>query len=204
MTGQDREDLTEFLESLRGDIPRSGAASTNETRFSCRPFCFWPHAAARNAAGPETTGPVYFKVDARHRRHGYRDHQIHRKKARAQACRYEQRSRLSVKAHQGSVYDESEVVNPNGALANVFIYVKTGLEGKTFEPPSMPVAIDQKGCLFHPRVMGIQVGQTLSVINSDPVTHNIHPMAEINREWNHSQGEGDAAAGAQIHQSRKF
>jgi hypothetical protein len=35
------------------------------------------------------------------------------------------------------------------------------------------------------------VGQRLSVINSDPVTHNIHPMAEINREWNHSQGAGD-------------
>jgi hypothetical protein len=31
----------------------------------------------------------------------------------------------------------------------------------------------------------------LQVINSDPVTHNIHPMAEINREWNHSQGAGD-------------
>ncbi len=36
--------------------------------------------------------------------------------------------------------------------------------------------------------MGIQTGQTLQVINSDPVTHNIHPMAEVNREWNHSQG----------------
>jgi hypothetical protein len=31
----------------------------------------------------------------------------------------------------------------------------------------------------------------LQVINSDPVTHNIHPMAMTNREWNHSQGAGD-------------
>jgi hypothetical protein len=54
------------------------------------------------------------------------------------------------------------------------------------------VVIDQRGCWFHPRVLGIQTGQILSVVNSDPVTHNIHPMAEINREWNHSQGEGDA------------
>lgn len=93
--------------------------------------------------------------------------------------------------HKGKVYDESEVVNPNGALANVFVYVKTGLEGKTFEVPDAPVTIDQKGCWFTPRVLGIQVGQKLSVINSDPVTHNIHPMARINREWNHSQGAGD-------------
>jgi len=97
-----------------------------------------------------------------------------------------------VEAHHGKAYDESEVVNANGTLANVFIYVKTGLEGKKFEVPATPVTIDQKGCWFRPRVLGIQVGQTLDVTNSDPVTHNIHPMAEINREWNHSQGAGDA------------
>ena len=57
--------------------------------------------------------------------------------------------------------------------------------------PRRPVIIDQSGCWFHPRVVGIQTGQILKVINSDPVTHNIHPMAEINREWNHSQGAGD-------------
>jgi hypothetical protein len=32
-------------------------------------------------------------------------------------------------AHKGPVYEESEVVNPNGTLANVFVYIKTGLEG---------------------------------------------------------------------------
>jgi hypothetical protein len=40
--------------------------------------------------------------------------------------------------------------------------------------------------------MGIQTGQTLQISNSDPVTHNIHPLAQINREWNHSQGPGEA------------
>jgi plastocyanin len=94
-------------------------------------------------------------------------------------------------AHHGKAYDESLEVSANGTLANVFVYVKTGLEGKAFPVPAAPVTIDQKGCWFHPRVLGIQVGQKLEVINSDPVTHNIHPMAQINREWNHSQGEGD-------------
>lgn len=97
-----------------------------------------------------------------------------------------------VEAHHSKAYDESLVVNPDGTLANVFVYVKSGLEGKVFEVPSTPVTIDQRGCWFHPRVLGIQTTQTLQVINSDPVTHNIHPMAEINREWNHSQGQGDA------------
>jgi plastocyanin len=97
-----------------------------------------------------------------------------------------------VEAHHGKAYDESIVVNPNRTLANVFVYIKSGLEGKNFEVPATPVTIDQQGCWFRPRVLGIQVGQTLRVTNSDPVTHNIHPLAEINREWNHSQGQGDA------------
>ncbi len=92
-------------------------------------------------------------------------------------------------AHHGKAYDKSIVVNPNGTLANAFIYIKGGLEGKTFEVPATPVAIDQRGCLFHPRVMGIQTGQTLQVTNSDPVTHNIHPVAQINREWNYDPGQ---------------
>lgn len=96
-----------------------------------------------------------------------------------------------VAAHHGKPYDESVVINRNGTLANAFVYVKGGLEGKTFEIPAEPVTIDQHGCWFVPRVLGIQTGQILKVVNSDPVTHNIHPMAQINREWNHSQGAGD-------------
>ena len=64
-------------------------------------------------------------------------------------------------------------------------------EGKRFDASALPVTIDQSGCWFHPRVLGIQAGQPFEVVNSDPVTHNIHPMAQINREWNHSQGAGD-------------
>src|SRR5207344_2074888 len=79
--------------------------------------------------------------------------------------------------HKVGLYDQTVVVNPNGTLANAFIYVKQGLEGKIFEPPTTPVTIDQKGCWFEPRVIGIRTGQPLNVSNSDPVTHNIHPLA---------------------------
>lgn len=83
------------------------------------------------------------------------------------------------------------VINPDGTLANTFIYLKSGFEGKTFEPPTTPVRIDQKGCWFQPRVIGMQAGQPLEVTNSDPVTHNIHPEAKVNREWNQSQAPED-------------
>ncbi len=98
-----------------------------------------------------------------------------------------------VAEHHGQAIDESIVVDAKGGLANAFIYIKSGLEGKVFEVPAAPVTLDQRGCWFVPRVIGIQTGQTLEITNSDPVTHNVHPLAQVNREWNHSQGPGEPA-----------
>ena len=94
------------------------------------------------------------------------------------------------KLHKTPVLDQPVAVNKNGTLANVFVYIKSGLDGKKFAPPASPAVMDQKGCWFEPRVLGIQTGQELEVTNSDPVTHNIHPRAHVNREWNQSQAEG--------------
>jgi plastocyanin len=96
-----------------------------------------------------------------------------------------------VAAHKGKAYDESLEVGAHGGLGNAFVYIEKGLEGKNFAVPGASVTIDQAGCWFRPRILGMQTGQTLDVVNSDPVTHNIHPMATVNREWNHSQGPGD-------------
>ena len=76
-------------------------------------------------------------------------------------------------------------------VGNVFVYLKTGLEGKVFAPVTEPVVMDQKGCWFGPRVVGIRTGQALRVTNSDPVTHNIHPQPVKNRDWNQSQAPED-------------
>lgn len=71
-----------------------------------------------------------------------------------------------------------------------FVYIKTGLEGKKFEPSAAKVVIEQKGCMFLPRVVGAMTGQTIAVKNSDPVSHSIHPMPKNNREWNQQQTPG--------------
>jgi len=94
-------------------------------------------------------------------------------------------------AHAGKpVYDESVIIGPSGGVANVFIYLKSGLEGKKFEPPKEAVPLDQHGCLFTPRVLGMVAGQMLDVKNSDTVSHNIHPMPTNNREFNQQQSPG--------------
>ena len=83
---------------------------------------------------------------------------------------------------------ETVVVNANGTLANVFVYVKAGLPaGGTYPVPAAPVVIDQDGCRYHPHVLGIRVGQNLEIRNSDPVLHNIKAKATKNRPFNVSQ-----------------
>jgi len=83
---------------------------------------------------------------------------------------------------------ETVIVNPNGTLANVFVYVKAGLPaGATYPAPATPVVIDQNGCRYHPHVLGIMVGQNLEIQNSDPLLHNIKARPVKNRPFNVSQ-----------------
>lgn len=98
----------------------------------------------------------------------------------------------------GTITEEGVVLGADGAVGNVFVYLRSGLEGKAFAPAAEPAVIDQHGCRFAPRVLGIQVGQPLKVTNSDPVTHNIHPQPAKNRDWNQSQAPEDPPL------SRKF
>ena len=87
-------------------------------------------------------------------------------------------------AHTEPVYADDVVVNSNNTLKNVFVYVKTGLEGKTFETPPNLVVLDQKGCKYEPHVFGIQVNQPLEIRNSDPTLHNVHGMPKETKEFN--------------------
>jgi len=88
--------------------------------------------------------------------------------------------------HTEPVKTEFVVVGDGGTLANVFVYVKSGVHGD-FPPPTEPVLLDQKGCLYSPHVIGIQVGQPLKIRNDDETLHNIHAMPKNNKEFNIGQ-----------------
>lgn len=82
---------------------------------------------------------------------------------------------------------QTVVVNSNGTLANVFVYVKEGLPEQEWPVPSEGVLLDQQGCRYHPHVLGVQAGQTVIIRNSDGILHNIHPMPVNNRPFNLGQ-----------------
>ena len=81
----------------------------------------------------------------------------------------------------------STYVGSDGHLGNVFVYVREGLGDMTFPTPSEVVTLNQEGCRYIPHVMGIQVGQTLNIVNSDPTLHNIHATPASNQEFNMGQ-----------------
>jgi plastocyanin len=78
-------------------------------------------------------------------------------------------------------FTEQYVVH-NGKLSNVFVYIKSGFDGKVYGPPATPVVLDQKGCRYVPHVIGAMVGQAVEFRNSDPTMHNVHivPPADPN------------------------
>lgn len=86
--------------------------------------------------------------------------------------------------HKDNVFAEEGEVNANGTLPYVFVYVKSGADKWTFTPPSEPKTIDQKGCRYIPHVFGIQTNQTLKILNSDPILHNIHSYTKDNEPFN--------------------
>jgi plastocyanin len=77
------------------------------------------------------------------------------------------------KLHGDAPPKENIVVGPGGGLRDVFVHVTKGLEGYSFDPPSEPAMIDQKGCVYIPHVFGIMVGQDVKLINSDAFLHNV-------------------------------
>ena len=94
---------------------------------------------------------------------------------------------VCAREHKEPVFSEEVIVNKNGTLKNVLIYVKDGLGSRKFEPPADKVLFDQKGCRYNPHVLGIQTGQELDVVNDDPTLHNVHSLSTVNPQFNVAQ-----------------
>ena len=79
-----------------------------------------------------------------------------------------------------------EVSVSDGMLANVFVYVKQGLESLAFPTPAATL-LDQDGCMYLPHVLGVMVDQDITIRNSDGVLHNINASPTEQRGFNTSQ-----------------
>jgi hypothetical protein len=94
------------------------------------------------------------------------------------------------KQYSSPVFAQEVMTDTKGDLQNVVVFVSDGLGDRTFDPPTQPVVVEQKGCMYQPHVLAVRANQPLQVVNDDPTSHNIHPTPANNREWNKAEAPG--------------
>jgi len=77
------------------------------------------------------------------------------------------------------------VVGADGAFANVLVNVDGSFPNTAV--PTTPVVLNQKDCMYAPRVLGARIGQTLQVTNEDPTDHNVHSLSKAGNDFNRTQ-----------------
>lgn len=87
------------------------------------------------------------------------------------------------KKHSGPVPAEMLLLGSGNTLGNIFVQV-TNAPDKKYPVPSAPVVLDQQGCQYIPHVLGVMVGQTLKILNSDGLLHNVHSLPKVNTAFN--------------------
>src|SRR5262245_52616590 len=77
------------------------------------------------------------------------------------------------------------VVGADGAFANVLVNMDGSFPKAAV--PTAPVVLNQKDCMYAPRVLGARIGQTLQVTNEDPTDHNVHSLSKAGNDFNRTQ-----------------
>jgi carboxypeptidase family protein len=95
------------------------------------------------------------------------------------------------KQHATPITTESVVTGANNSLENVVVYVSAGAPDES-AAPSQSITFEQKGCQYIPHVLVMRTNQEFKILNDDQTSHNIHPLAKVNTEWNKSQPPGSA------------
>ena len=76
----------------------------------------------------------------------------------------------------------------SGAHGVSVVYISAA-EGKTFPASTQKHLIDQKGLLFQPHILAVQLGTTVEFLNSDSVAHNVFwPSISGDKKLGHNLG----------------
>ena len=93
--------------------------------------------------------------------------------------------------HKDPVYEDSVLTGDNGELQNVIVFLKAADGQKLTGPQKVtPAELDQKGCMYAPHVLAVEINQPVIVKNSDGFLHNVHSMSIDNPQFNFAQFNG--------------
>jgi len=86
--------------------------------------------------------------------------------------------------HDGPVLDQPVKVDGE-RLKDAFVMLTEGTDGwQVPPPPAEAVEVDQRGCVYEPRIHGARVGQDVVFINSDSMFHNVRSVSDVNPTFN--------------------
>lgn len=80
------------------------------------------------------------------------------------------------------VEKEELLVDKDGGLANVVVYIDRIEAGKPAAPGA--ATLDNASCRYEPHVVALLVGSALDVVNSDPILHNTHAKGPVGNSFN--------------------
>jgi plastocyanin len=84
---------------------------------------------------------------------------------------------------------ETLVLSATKGIRNAVVFLRNAPVGAKW-PAALPVQIDQKQCVYVPRVVVVPVGGTVEFLNSDRLLHNLHSVGTENRMFNRTQPTG--------------
>lgn len=87
---------------------------------------------------------------------------------------------------------EDLVIGAQRGIRNAVVWLQTPPPGATWAAAPVKVDMDQKGCVFVPRVVLVPAGGTVEFLNSDRLLHNLHSASKENPSFNRTQPKGRA------------
>ena len=87
---------------------------------------------------------------------------------------------------------EDLVVGGQRGVRNAVVWLKTPPPGAAWPAAPVKVEMDQRGCVFVPRVVLVPAGGTVEFLNSDRLLHNLHSASKENPTFNRTQSKGRA------------
>ena len=79
------------------------------------------------------------------------------------------------------------VLGPKRGVQNAVVWIENPPPGAKWPAQPAKVEMDQKGCVFVPRVLVVPVGGTVDFLNSDRLLHNLRSVSKQNPEFNRTQ-----------------
>ena len=79
------------------------------------------------------------------------------------------------------------LVSSRNEVANAVVWLEDPPAEAAWAPGADKAVIDQRGCLFVPRIVIVAAGGTVDFLNNDRLLHNIHATPKLNVSFNRTQ-----------------